>query len=227
MSASTRRPPFTFRESMQGRIETPMGPRMLRSLDKLRAFLMRHLVMAGLESQVRKGSINAHYCANRVTPNLTRSINEFTPQWGEGGSTNRERSASAKRPSPIGEVRDRSKARSPGMGASFMKLKCWMQRMSISTPESRRSDRASATGASQGRELSRLNDMRRNLPKVSASALASLPQDMDENGMSKRQLSLFWGQRMSGMSSSSESRRSLMMMCFLRCSLRTFVICDA
>ena len=30
-----------------------------------------------------------------------RSSNEFTPQWGGGGSASRERSASAKRPSPL------------------------------------------------------------------------------------------------------------------------------
>ena len=41
-------------------------------------------------------------------PSIASPSNEFTPQW---GSASRERSASAKRPSPLAEGTDRSKAR--------------------------------------------------------------------------------------------------------------------
>ena len=82
-----------------------------------------------------------------------RSSNEFTPQWGE---SSRERSASAKRPSPVGEAEDRSKARRasprpPGASAGDADMPDAADIPILSTPESRRSEGASHSGVSRRR----------------------------------------------------------------------------
>ena len=101
-----------------------------------------------------------------------RSSNEFTPQWGE---SSRERSASAKRPSPVGAAEERSKARRasprpPGTSAGDADMPDAADIPILSTPESRRSEGASHSGVSRRRgespfRRSRTSD--RSPPRIS------------------------------------------------------------
>ena len=115
-----------------------------------------------------------------------RSSNEFTPQW---GSASKERSASAKRPSPLAGGTDRSKARraSPEPLGSTPQDEDMFDPADIhihSTPESRGSNVIPRSGDSRGRGVSpntllRITDDPVSDPRVRGSRYRPLrPSDL-------------------------------------------------